>query len=50
MCLQKIPTVLHMFFSSTYKNNIGNIPKGVALRLKRIFDSGKKFKKHNAEY
>ena len=32
------------------KNNIENIPKGVALRLRRICDSDEKFEKHAAEY
>ena len=32
------------------KNNIENIPKGVALRLRRICDSDEKFEKHSAEY
>ena len=32
------------------KNNIENIPKDVALRLRRICDSGEKFEKHSAEY
>ena len=32
------------------KNNIKNIPKGVALRLRRICDSDETFEKHSAEY
>ena len=32
------------------KNNIENIPKGIALRLRRICDSDVKFEKHSAEY
>ena len=32
------------------KNNIKNIPKGVASRLRRICDSDEKFEKHSAEY
>ena len=32
------------------KNNIENIPKGVASRLRRICDSDEKFEKHSAEY
>ena len=32
------------------KNIIENIPKGVALRLRRICDSDEKFEKHSAEY
>ena len=32
------------------KNNIENIPKGVALRLRRICYSEEKFEKHSAEY
>ena len=34
------------------KNNIGNIPKGVALRLRRICDSDsdEKSEKYSAEY
>ena len=32
------------------KNNIENIPKGVALDLRRISDSDEKFEKHSAEY
>ena len=32
------------------KNNIENIPKGVALRLRMICDSDEKFEKHSAEY
>ena len=32
------------------KNNIENIRKGVALRLRRICDSDEKFEKHSAEY
>ena len=32
------------------KNNIENIPKGVALQLRRICDSDEKFEKHTAEY
>ena len=32
------------------KSNIENIPKGVALRLRRICDSDKKFEKRNKEY
>ena len=32
------------------KNIIENIPKGVALRLRRIRDSDEKFEKHSAEY
>ena len=32
------------------KNNIENIPKDVALRLRRICDSDEKFEKHSAEY
>ena len=32
------------------KNNIKNIPKGVALRLRRICNSDEKFGKHSAEY
>ena len=32
------------------KNNIENIPKGVALRLSRICDSDEKFEKHSVEY
>ena len=31
------------------KNNIENIPKGVAVRLRRICDSDEKFEKHSAE-
>ena len=31
------------------KNNIENIPKGVAVRLRRICDSNEKFEKHSAE-
>ena len=52
MCLLKIPTVLHMFslVRVFQKNNIENIPKGVALRLRRICDSDEKFEKHAAEY
>ena len=32
------------------KTNIENIPKGVALRLRRICDSDSKFEKRSAEY
>ena len=32
------------------KTNIENIPKGVALRLRRIYDSDNKFEKRSAEY
>ena len=32
------------------KNNIENIPKGVALRLRRICYSEEKFEKHSTEY
>ena len=32
------------------KNNIENIAKGAALRLRRICDSDEKFDKHSAEY
>ena len=32
------------------KNNIENIPKGVALHLRRICDSDSKFEKRSAEY
>ena len=32
------------------KNNLESIPKGVALRLRRICDSDEKFEKHSAEY
>ena len=32
------------------KSNIESIPKGVALRLRRICDSDEKFEKHSAEY
>ena len=32
------------------KNNIENIPKDVALRLRRICDSNEKFEKHSTEY
>ena len=32
------------------KSNIENIPKGVALRLRRIFDSDSKFEKRSKEY
>ena len=32
------------------KSNIENIPKGVALRLRRICDSDNKFEKHSKEY
>ena len=32
------------------KNNIENIPKDVALHLRRICDSDEKFEKHSAEY
>ena len=32
------------------KNNIENIPKGVALRYRRICYSEEKFEKHSAEY
>ena len=32
------------------KNNIENIPKSVALRLRRICDSDEKFERHCAEY
>ena len=32
------------------KNDIQNIPKGVALRLRNICNSDEKFKKHSAEY
>ena len=32
------------------KNNTENIPKGVALCLRRICDSDEKFEKHRAEY
>ena len=32
------------------KSNIENIPKGVALRLRRICDSGNKFEKRSKEY
>ena len=31
------------------KNNIENIPKSVAVRLRRICDSDEKFEKHSAE-
>ena len=45
-------------YSSTYvlhstcfpKNNVENIPKDVALRLRKICDSDKKFEKRSAEY
>ena len=30
-------------------NNIENIPKGIALRLRRIFDSYERFGKHSVE-
>ena len=32
------------------KNNLESIPKGVALRRRRICDSDEKFEKHSAEY
>ena len=32
------------------KNNNENIPKGVALRFRKIRDSDKKVEKHSAEY
>ena len=32
------------------KKNIENIPKGVALRLRRIYYSKEKFEKHSSEY
>ena len=32
------------------KNNLENIPKGVALCLRRICNSDEKFEKHSAEY
>ena len=32
------------------KNNIESIPKGIALCLRRIFDSEEKFEKHSTEY
>ena len=32
------------------KNNMENIPEGVALRLRRICDSDEKFEKHSVEY
>ena len=32
------------------KNNIENIPKGVALHLRKIYNSDQKFRKHSAEY
>ena len=32
------------------KNNFGNIPKGVVLRLRKICDSDEKFEKYSAEY
>ena len=32
------------------KNNIENIPTGVALRFRRISDSDEKFEKYSAEY
>ena len=53
MCSPKIPSVLLTYvFPSTClpKNNIENIPKGVALRLRRIQDSDEKFEKHSAKY
>ena len=31
------------------KNNIENIPNGVAVHLRRIYDSDEKFEKHSAE-
>ena len=40
-----------MYFRAPFsKNNIKNIPKGVALRLKIICDSDGKFEKHRTEY
>ena len=44
MYFQKLLTVLHMYFLIPCfpKNNIENIPKGAALRLRRICDSDKK--------
>ena len=53
MCSPKIPSVLLTYvFPSTClpKNNIENIPKGVALRLRKIQDSDEKFEKHSAKY
>ena len=52
MCLLKISTVDTYVLPSTcfLKYNIENIPKGVALRLRRICDSDEKFEKHSAEY
>ena len=32
------------------ENNIGCIPKGIALGLRSICNSGEKFEKHSAEY
>ena len=32
------------------KNNIENLPKGAALRFRRIWDSDEKIEKHSTEY
>ena len=51
MCLLKIPTVLHMFFlvrafiKTTLKTSLN-----IALRLRRFYNSDKKFEIHSAEY
>ena len=40
-----------MYFRALFlKNNIENIPKGVALRLQIICDYDGKFEKHRKEY
>ena len=47
MCILNIPTVLRMYYP--YKN-IRNVPKGIALRLRRICDTDEKYNQCSSEY
>ena len=47
--MSKLLIVLHAYFPATL-NNIENVPKGVALRLRSICDSDDKFEERSVQY
>ena len=47
MCILNLPTVLRMCYP--YKN-MQNVPKGIALRLRRVSDTDEKYNQRSSEY
>ena len=47
----KLTNISHVLHSTCYPNrNIKNVPKGIALRLRRICDSDEKYDERSEEY